>query len=60
MDRLTKRLYREDEKRFSVGDRIQFTAPSHDLKIANRDLGTVEGVGRNGTMRIRMSIMATP
>ncbi len=47
-------VYREDEKRFSVGDRIQFTAPSHDLKIANRDLGTVEGIGRDGTMLLRM------
>ena len=47
-------VYREDEKRFSVGDRIQFTAPSHDLKIANRDLGTVESMGRDGTMRLRM------
>jgi conjugative relaxase-like TrwC/TraI family protein len=47
-------VYREDEKRFSVGDRIQFTAPSHDLKIANRDLGTVEGMGRDGTMLLRM------
>ncbi len=30
-------VYREQEKRFSVGDRIQFTAPSQELKIANRD-----------------------
>jgi conjugative relaxase-like TrwC/TraI family protein len=47
-------VYREDEKRFSVGDRIQFTAPSQNLKIANRDLGTVEGIGRDGTMRLRL------
>jgi ATP-dependent exoDNAse (exonuclease V) alpha subunit len=47
-------VYREDEKRFSVGDRIQFTAPSQELKIANRDLGTVEGIGRDGTMRLRL------
>src|SRR5271163_3798076 len=47
-------VYREDEKRFSVGDRVQFTAPSQELKIANRDLGTVEGIGRDGTMRLRL------
>jgi hypothetical protein len=47
-------VYREDEKRFSVGDRIQFTAPSQELKIANRDLGTVEDIGRDGTMRLRL------
>lgn len=47
-------VYREDEKRFSVGDRIQFTAPSQELKIANRDLGTVEGIGRDGMMLLRL------
>ncbi len=47
-------VYREDEKRFSAGDRIQFTAPSQELKIANRDLGTVESIGRDGTMRLRL------
>jgi ATP-dependent exoDNAse (exonuclease V) alpha subunit len=47
-------VYREDEKRFSVGDRIQFTAPSQELKIANRDLGTVESIGRDGTMQLRL------
>jgi ATP-dependent exoDNAse (exonuclease V) alpha subunit len=47
-------VYREQEKRFSVGDRIQFTAPSHDLKIINRDLGTVENTGRDGKMRLRL------
>ena len=47
-------VYREEGKKFSVGDRIQFTAPDNDLKIANRDLGTVESIGRNGMMRLRM------
>ncbi len=47
-------VYREQEKIFSVGDRIQFTAPSQELKIANRDLGTVESIARDGTMRLRL------
>ena len=47
-------VYREEEKRFSVGDRIQFTAPSQELKIANRDLGTVESIAPDGTMRLRL------
>lgn len=47
-------VYREQEKIFSVGDRIQFTAPSQELKIANRDLGTVESIERDGTMRLRL------
>jgi ATP-dependent exoDNAse (exonuclease V) alpha subunit len=47
-------VYREQEKRFSVGDRIQFTAPSPELKVANRELGTVESIGRDGAMRLRL------
>lgn len=47
-------VYLENEKRFSVGDRIQFTAPSQELKIANRDLGSVESIGCDGTMRLRL------
>jgi ATP-dependent exoDNAse (exonuclease V) alpha subunit len=47
-------VYRELEKAFSVGDRIQFTAPNNDLKIANRELGTVEDVASNGAMRIKL------
>ena len=45
-------VYREQEKAFSVGDRIQFTAPNHQLKIANRDLGTVESIALDGAMRL--------
>jgi ATP-dependent exoDNAse (exonuclease V) alpha subunit len=47
-------VYREKEMVFSVGDRIQFTAPNQELKIANRDLGTVESIAQDGTMRLRL------
>jgi len=47
-------VYREQEKTFSVGDHIQFTAPSHELKIANRELGTVESIATDGTMRLKL------
>ncbi|MGB9075489.1 MAG: AAA family ATPase, partial [Terracidiphilus sp.] len=47
-------VYREQERAFSQGDRIQFTAPSHELKIANRELGTVEGIDPNGVMRVKL------
>ena len=47
-------VYREESRSFSVGDRIQFTAPANDLKIANRELGTVEVIGRDGQMRLKM------
>lgn len=47
-------VYREQEKAFSAGDRIQFTAPSNDLKIANRELGTVQDVTKDGTMQLKV------
>jgi ATP-dependent exoDNAse (exonuclease V) alpha subunit len=47
-------VYRQQERAFSVGDRIQFTAPCHELKIANRELGTVEGIAKDGTMRLKL------
>jgi ATP-dependent exoDNAse (exonuclease V) alpha subunit len=37
-------VHREAEREFSGGDRVQFTAPSRELHVANRDLGTVEHV----------------
>jgi len=47
-------VYREQEKAFSRGDRIQFTAPSRELKIANRELGTVDGIDPSGVMRVKL------
>ena len=37
-------VYRELEREFAVGDRLSFTAPSKDLGVANRDLGTVQRI----------------
>ncbi|MBB5342021.1 MobF family relaxase [Tunturiibacter gelidoferens] len=37
-------VFRETEREFATGDRIQFTAPNKDLGLANRDLGTVLGL----------------
>jgi conjugative relaxase-like TrwC/TraI family protein len=47
-------VYREEPRSFAVGDRIQFTAPANDLKVANRELGTVEAIGEDGQMRLKM------
>jgi conjugative relaxase-like TrwC/TraI family protein len=46
--------YREIEREFAVGDRLQFTAPNRGLGVANRDLGTVQKIGEHGEMTIRM------
>jgi len=47
-------VHRETQHEFAKGDRVQFTAPSRALHIANRDLGTVEHVNSDGDFRIRM------
>jgi ATP-dependent exoDNAse (exonuclease V) alpha subunit len=47
-------VYREQEKAFSVGDRIQFTAPNQELRIENRELGTVENMVPDGTIRLKL------
>jgi conjugative relaxase-like TrwC/TraI family protein len=46
--------YREIEREFAVGDRLQFTAPNRELGVANRDLGTIQQIGEHGAMTVRM------
>ena len=47
-------VYRESERAFSEGDRVQFTAPDKTLKIANRELGTVESIDECGNVGIQL------
>jgi ATP-dependent exoDNAse (exonuclease V) alpha subunit len=47
-------VFREEMRRFSVGDRIQFTAPVTELKIANRELGTIESIGHDERLCLKM------
>ncbi len=47
-------VYQEVQREFSQGDRIQFTAPSRELQVANRELGTIEQVSHSGNLEIRM------
>lgn len=45
--------YREISRKFSEGDRIQFTVSKPDMEVKNRDLGTIERI--DGTsMGVRM------
>ena len=37
-------VYQEIEREFSVGDRIQFTAPDKSLGVANRDMAAIEAI----------------
>jgi ATP-dependent exoDNAse (exonuclease V) alpha subunit len=43
-------VYRETDREFSVGDRIQFTAPDKSLGVANRDLAVIEAIHPDGRM----------
>jgi ATP-dependent exoDNAse (exonuclease V) alpha subunit len=47
-------VYHEVQREFSQGDRVQFTSPSRELHVTNRELGTVEGVSNTGNLEIRM------
>jgi conjugative relaxase-like TrwC/TraI family protein len=47
-------VYREAERSFALGERVQFTAPSRELGVANRQLGRVEQLGANGDIRLRL------
>ena len=47
-------LYRETERVFAQGDRVQFTAPNREQHIANRELGTIEKIEVNGNLQLRM------
>jgi conjugative relaxase-like TrwC/TraI family protein len=46
--------YTEMERRFSAGDRIQFTAPQQELHVANRALGTIEQIAPDGPISVKM------
>jgi ATP-dependent exoDNAse (exonuclease V) alpha subunit len=46
-------LYREFERGFAAGDRVQMTAPDRGRGVPNRELGTVERIDANGRMEIR-------
>jgi ATP-dependent exoDNAse (exonuclease V) alpha subunit len=46
--------YSEIEREFAIGDKIQFTAPNRDLRVANRDLGTIEHIRDDGKISVRM------
>ena len=46
-------VFRETEREFATGDRIQMTSTNRELGVANRDLGTITRI-ENGQMSVRM------
>ena len=47
-------VYQQEERAFSRGDRVQFTAPFKGAKVANRELGVIETIDSAGNLRLRM------
>ncbi|HET8921896.1 MAG TPA: MobF family relaxase [Candidatus Acidoferrum sp.] len=47
-------LYRETERSLAQGDRVQFTAPNREQRIANRELGTLEKIHDSGNLQVRL------
>ena len=48
-------VYQEINREFSVGERIQFTAPDKSLGVANRDLGLIEAIHPDGRVTASLS-----
>jgi hypothetical protein len=46
-------VYKEAERSFAAGDRVQITTPYHAQKLANRELGTVERID-DENVKLRM------
>jgi conjugative relaxase-like TrwC/TraI family protein len=47
-------VYREIDREFSTGDRIQFTAPDKSLGVANRDLAVIDSIATDGRIAARL------
>jgi conjugative relaxase-like TrwC/TraI family protein len=47
-------VYKEVDREFSSGDRIQFTAPDKSLDVANRDLAVIETIHPDGRLSARL------
>jgi conjugative relaxase-like TrwC/TraI family protein len=47
-------VYQEIERDFSIGDRVQFTAPDKSLGVANRDLAVVYAIHPDGRISARL------
>jgi hypothetical protein len=51
-------VFREEMRSFSVGDRIQFTAPANDFRVANRELGIIQSIDEVGARACEWTVVA--
>jgi conjugative relaxase-like TrwC/TraI family protein len=47
-------VYRDVQREFSIGDRIQFTVPNLELRVHNRDLAVIEAIAPEGRISARL------
>jgi conjugative relaxase-like TrwC/TraI family protein len=47
-------VYQEIQREFSVGERVQFTAPDKSLGVANRDMAAIEAIHPDGRLSARL------
>ena len=47
-------VYRDAERTFAQGERVQLTAPYHAERLANRELATLEQIDANGNLKLKM------
>jgi conjugative relaxase-like TrwC/TraI family protein len=47
-------LYREEDRAFAVGDRVQLTAPNRERHLANRELGAIEQMQAKDELHLRL------
>jgi conjugative relaxase-like TrwC/TraI family protein len=47
-------VYREIDRQFSVGDRVQFTAPDKSLGVANRDMAAIKAIHSDGRLSVHL------
>jgi len=47
-------VYREIDREFSAGDRIQFSAPDKALNVANRDLAVIDSIAPDGRIKAHL------
>ena len=45
-------VYESVERQFATGDRIQFTAPNKQLRVANRELGIVDRIAPDASISV--------
>jgi ATP-dependent exoDNAse (exonuclease V) alpha subunit len=47
-------VHRDHERSFARGDRVQITAPFHEQRLSNCELGTVEQIDKHGNLKLKM------